>query len=170
MELDYFEPGFRLSQAALAAGFEQNTLRSNFQRQWFRSFATKDRPGRGRAKRLCLADVVVLAITRRFIDLGLHPAEAFKAAFPFGLVSKIRKGQPARPPCTAFDPRRFDTVLVWRPGGAEVMPIPKGEGVQLDALGLTGGTGDAVICLMVNDIEANVMSKLGLPSLGDPRA
>jgi len=165
---NFREPKFRLSRAATAAGFSLNTLRSNYQRGWFRSFAGALGTGQGRAQRLCLGDVIVLAIARRLVDLRIHPVEAFNAAYAFGLVAKQYPHVPRRPPFELFDPARFRTVFAWKPGTtAQILPVARGGGVPLEQLKLLDGEG--TICLLLNPIVEDVFEKLGSAAAADGR-
>jgi len=163
VRLDYFEPRYRLSQVAAATGFSLNTLRSNFQREWFRAHGSGVNLGQGRAQRLCLADVMVLAIARRLIALGIHPITSFEAALPFGRAAKTPKGFPARWPGELFPEDKFDTIMVWKPGRvADVLPIRKSDGIRLEQLALDDDGEDATICLHLNPIERNVFARLNV--------
>src|SRR5688572_25578928 len=103
VELDYTAPRYTLRQAAEAAAFPLNTLRSNYQRGWFRSFASPDAIGRGHTRWLCLGDVLALAIASRLTELRIRPMEAWTAAYLFGTVAVVKKGGPARRPFELFD-------------------------------------------------------------------
>ena len=168
---DYFEPRFTLSRAATATGFSLNTLRSNFQRGWFRSFAAGLGIGQGRTQRLCLSDVLVLTIARKLIAIGVHPVRGFNAALTFGLAAKAPKQFPRRMPCELFDPDLFETVFIWQPGAvARVIPVAKGGAIKLGDLGLTESEASASVCLSLNAIEADVFDKLALAPKAQLRA
>jgi hypothetical protein len=162
VRLNYFEPRYRLSQVAGATGFSLNTLRSNFQRDWFHSHGSGVNLGQGRAQRLCLADVMVLAIARRLIALGLHPNTSFNAALPFGRAAKTPKGLPPRWPGELFPEDDFETVMVWKPGRvAEILPVRKADGIKLEQLTFDDDE-DATVCLHLNPIERRVFTKLNV--------
>ena len=147
----------------MATGFSLNTLRSNFQREWFRSFATGMGTGQGRAQRLCLGDLLVLAIARQLITTGSHPIRAFNAAYSFGVVAKTPAGMPRRLPFELFDRNEYDTLFVWIPDTlADVVPAPKHGCVQLEVLGLSPDREEATVCLLLNAIEAGVLKRVGL--------
>lgn len=164
---DYIEPRFRLKQASVAAAFPLNTLRSYYQRGWFRSFGNGMSVGKGRAQRLCLGDVLVLAIASRLIDLGLRPLDAYNAARPFGLAATTPKGVARRTPFRLFDRREFDSLLVWQKQSAgRVIPVRKRAGISLSDLPLDDPFGEAAVLLRLNAVEATVFEKLGLPLPG----
>ena len=161
----YLEPRFTLRQAALAAGFPLNTLRSNYQRGWFRSYGSGMAVGRGRAQRLCLGDILVLAIASRLIDIGFRPLDAFNAVAPFALVAHTPKDTAERRlPFQLFDRVQFDSIFVWRMGSpALVIRVNKGDGIPLDQLRLDSPSGEAAVALLLNSVEATVFNRLGLP-------
>jgi len=165
---DYLEPKFRLRQAALAADFPLNTLRSYYQRGWFRSFADGLGKGKGRAQRLCLGDILVLAIASRLVGVGLSPLDAYNAAYPYGITAKTPRGIRRRMPFELFDREEFDSVLVWSLGSAAlVVPVRKGDGISLVELGLDAEFGEATIAISLNAVERTVFEKLGLPILNE---
>jgi hypothetical protein len=155
----YFEPRYRLRQAAEATGFSLNTLRSSFQRAWFRSVGDETGVGQGRAQRLCLADIFVLAIAQRLIALGIHPVEAFNGAFPFARGARQFPGVPKRQPGALFDSAQYQSVFIWKPGAAsQVIPVGNGEGIPLGELGLLDGEG--TICILLNPLIEPLLQKL----------
>lgn len=167
---DYLEPRFSFRQAAEAAAFPLNTLRSNYQRGWFRSFAQGLSAGRGRAQMLCLGDVLVLAIASRLIDQGERPMNAYNAALPFGIVGSTPKalldqGFLRRGAFQLFDDSHFDTFLLWRRGSPpRVIPVTKGGSVPVNTGLDEEGTkfGVATTILPLNPVEQTVFSKLGI--------
>jgi hypothetical protein len=164
---DYLEPKYRLRQAADAAAVPLNTLRSNYQRGWFQSFGNGMASGRGRAQRLCLGDILVLAIASRLIDIGLRPLDAYNAARPFGQVGGNRRGVSCRMPFGLFKRDEFDSVFIWRRGSASrVVPVRKGQGVPLELLKLDDSFGEAAVTLLLNAVEATVFEALKLPLPG----
>ena len=166
---DYLEPRYRLRAAAEAAAFPLNTLRSNYQRGWFQSFGNGLSAGRGRAQRLCLGDILVLAIASRLIDAGVAPMEAYNAAVSFGVVAKTPKGVWRRMPFELFDRDQFHTILVWRRGSAaNVVPVRKGQGLTLDELGVWDAFGEVSMVLPLNAVEATVFAQLGLSDSEPP--
>lgn len=169
---DYLKPRFTLRRAADAAAFPVNTLRSNYQRGWFRSFGEGLDVGKGRAQRLCIGDVLVLALASRLIDLGLRPLEAYNAAAPFGFVAHTPKGMPRRMPFQLFDRSQFDSIFIWRRGApARVIGVPRGGMVPRSDLRLDEEFGEATVVLHLNVIEARVFDRLGLfPEPGDANA
>lgn len=161
---EYLEPRFTLRQAAHAADFPLNTLRSNYQRGWFRSFSTAMAVGRGRTQRLCLGDVLVLAIASRLIDIGFRPLEAYNAAAPFGIVAHTPKGGERRLPFQLFDRDEYNSVFVWRLGTpSRVIRVSKADGVPLEQLRLDDPFGEAAVALLLNRVEATVFRRLHLP-------
>jgi hypothetical protein len=167
VHLDYLAPRYTFRQAAEAAAFPLNTLRSNYQREWFRTFGQPLAPGRGRARKLCLGDVLILAIASRLIDLGIHPLKAWNAAFLFGLVTHIKKDGPRRRPFELFDASAYETVLVWRPDRRpQVVAVSrKTKALELGELGLDAeeeAFGVCSVVLPLNPVQRTVFDKLGL--------
>ena len=124
-------------------------------------------PGRGRAHKLCLGDVLVLAIASRLIDLGIHPLKAWNAAFLFGAVTHIKKDGPRRRPFELFDVSAYDTVLVWRPDRRpQILAVSREtKALELDDLGFDAGEeafGVCSIVLPLNAVEHTVFDTLGL--------
>lgn len=156
----YLNPRFTFRQAAAASGFTVNTLRSNFQRGWFRSFGNGLHSGQGRTQRLCLGDVLVLAIASRLIDVGIRPSDAYNAAYKFGAVTRNKPGQPRRLPFQTFDRDKYETILMWRNGSHEVIPVARDE--PLAKLRLDDADGMAVVVLSLNATEAAMFARLGL--------
>ena len=157
----YLEPRYTFRQAAAAADFPVNTLRSNFQRGWFRSFGNGLHPGQGRTQRLCLGDILVLAIAGRLIDLGISPSNAYNAAYAFGAVTRNQPGQPRRQPFQSFDRSKYETLLLWRRGSPEVVPLSRDDPVT--RLGLDGLEDRAAVVISLGAVEATMFSRLGLP-------
>ena len=165
---EYLEARFTFRQAANAAAFPLNTLRSYYQRQWFRSFVAEPTSRRGSARKLCLGDILLLAIASRLIDQGERPLNAYNAALPFGIVGSLpetlrKRGQPPRRPFELFDRDRFDTYLLCRSGSASrIISVEKGAAVPvhqgLDEEGKQFGVATTVICL--NAVEATVFKEL----------
>lgn len=159
----YLEPRFTLREAAHAASFPLNTLRSNYQRGWFRSFASGMSVGRGRAQRLCLGDILVLAVASRLIDIGFRPLDAYNAAAPFGLVAHRPRDGQRRLPFQLFDRGEFNSLFVWRVGlPSRVVRVGKGEGIPLEDLRLDDPFGQAAVTLLLNSVEATVFARLRL--------
>jgi hypothetical protein len=167
---DYLEPRYTFREGAIAAAFPLNTLRSNYQRGWFQSFGEGLATRRGSARKLCLGDILVLAIASRLIDQGERPLNAYNAALPFGLVGSTPKalreeGHPPRRPFELFNREHYDTYLLWRRGSAaRVVPVAKGNPVRveegLDEEGRQFGVATTVLPL--NAVEATVLRQLGL--------
>jgi hypothetical protein len=167
---EYLKPRYTFRQAAEAAAFPLNTLRSNFQRGWFNSFAEGLATHRGSARKLCLGDILVLAIASRLIDQGERPMNAYNAALPFGIVGFTPKalrdrGYPSRRPFELFNRDDFDTYLLWRRGSAaRVIAVEKGAAVPvnegLDDEGKQFGVATTV--LLLNAVEATVFKHLGI--------
>lgn len=172
----YLKPCFTFRQAAEAAAFPLNTLRSNYQRGWFQSFGKALNAGRGRAQKLCLGDVLVLAIASRLIDQGERPLNAYNAALPFGVVGTTPKaiidlGFVRRRPFELFDRSQFDTYLLWRRGSpARVLPVGKGLPVPInDGLDQEGKQfGVATTVLLLNAVEQTVLKQLDVGQSGRP--
>ena len=171
---NYLEPRFSFREAAEAAAFPLNTLRSYYQRGWFESFARGLKAGRGRAQMLCLGDVLVLAIASRLIDQGERPINAYTGARPFGLIAStpknlLEQGHPRRLPFELFNQDEFDTYLLWRRGSpTRVIAVPKDGAVPvnagLDEEGIQFGVATSVILL--NAVERTVFKMLGLKRSG----
>lgn len=77
-------PQFFLSDAANAAGVDQNTLKTWINRKAV-LLSFDDRPGEGAGSRrlLTLRTVYAIAIAAEFVRLGLSPARGFQAALGF---------------------------------------------------------------------------------------
>jgi hypothetical protein len=167
MEVDYTAPRYTLRQASAAASFPLNTLRSNFQRGWFRSFANRPATGKGHTRRLCLGDVLVLAIADRLTQLRVHPINAWNAAYFFGAVTVQRKGWPRRGQFELFDEELYETVLIWRPESPpEIVPVSKDtRSLDLNSFQLTPAEQDfgvALVLLLLNPVQRTVFKKLRL--------
>jgi hypothetical protein len=167
----YLDARFTFREAAIAAAFPLNTLRSYYQRDWFRSFVKESETRRGSARKLCLGDVLLLAIASRLIDQGLRPLNAYNAALPFGIVGSLPKalrdqGYPLRRPFELFDREQFDTYLLCRSeSAARIIPVERGAAVPvdqgLDAEGKLFGVATTVVLL--NAVEATVFKQLRVP-------
>jgi len=165
---EYLEARFTFRQAATAAAFPLNTLRSYYQREWFRSFVPDPTTRRGSARKLCLGDILVLAIASRLIDQGERPLNAYNAALPFGIVGSLPKalrerGHPPRRRFELFNRHEFDTYLLCRRGSASrIIAVEKGAAVPvhqgLDAEGKQFGVATTVVCL--NAVETTVFKQL----------
>lgn len=167
----YLEARFTFRQAADAAAFPLNTLRSYYQREWFRSFVKEPASRRGSARKLCLGDILVLAVASRLIDQGERPLNAYNAALPFGVLGSRPKalrdsGYPFRRPFELFDRKQFDTYLLCRSGSAgRIIAVKQGAAVPvnegLDADGQQFGVATTVVLL--NAVEGVVFKQLGVP-------
>lgn len=164
---DYFTPRFTLRQAAAASDFPYNTMRSYYQRAWFRSHANALRQGRGRASLLCLADVLVLTIASRLIEVGVSPINAYAAAQPFAVAARTPKGMQRRRPPELFNRKTFETLFVWQPGSlAQVVPVQRAS-PDLPLTWLFDNVGDdgyasAAVAIPLNPLERLVFQRLGI--------
>lgn len=159
---DYLVPRYTFRQAALAAAFPVNTLRSNYQRGWFRSFANGLSKGRGRSQLLCLGDILVLAIASRLIDMGMRPLDAFNVAQPFGLAARTPAGHEPRKPFQLFDRAKYRTVLIWRKDAVHrVVPVENDAGVPSELFD-DDAFGVATLVLPLNPVESTVCRRLGV--------
>ena len=167
MSLDYHSPRFTFRQASIAADFPLNTLRSYFERGIFASLARDLSRGRGKVRRVCLGDVLVVAIASRLIDIGIRPVNAFGAAILFGRIAETPVGIRRRMPLQLFDRSQFETILVWGQGEApQFLPVLKSTGeVALPVETLPRDFldyGVAVTVLPLSGMEAIVFTRLGI--------
>jgi hypothetical protein len=81
--INYSDPRYSLRDAASASGFSLNTLRSNFQRGWFRVIGGQASEVGGLPHMLSLRDVLHIAAAERLWEAGVHPEVAFRAALNF---------------------------------------------------------------------------------------
>lgn len=162
---DYFSPRFTLRQAANASDFPYNTMRSYYQRGWFKSFSSALSQGRGRTGQLCLADVLVLSIASRLIEVGVRPLNAYADASSFAVIARTPKGFDRRKPLQLFDQERYQTVFVWQPGASpRVVPLPKADArIQLGELFYAADPEEyasAAVVIPLNPLEALVFRRL----------
>lgn len=167
MALDYSAPLYTFRQASEAAAFPLNTLRSYYQREWFSSFVPDVSAGRGVARKLCLGDVLVLAIASRLIDLGIQPGEAWKVGYLFGAITQTRKDGPKRRPFQLFDERAYETVLIWRKGQLPSIVPVAATSRQISVELFSGDEEESAfgvvsVVLPLNALQETVFRKLGL--------
>src|SRR5436190_5062814 len=166
MPIDYDTPKWTLREAAVAAGYEPNTLRSYYSphRKLFRIIGGAEAQAKGLAGLLNLRDVLQLAVAQRLIEIGVHPGDAFQAGVDFAHTSTTPSGWPTRDPAELFDPREAFTFLIWMPGrGGEVVPV-KTSDPRLDVVHLiynqaSGRRGPAIVILL-NDVQNDVFAAL----------
>ncbi len=117
MPLDYDTPRYPIRQAAEAAGFEVNTLRSLYQRGHFRIIGGEEAKARGLSAFLNLRDILCIAVARRLIDTGAHPKAAFEAGVQFAHIGDGGSTGTAQAPKSARNPGEVYaddfTVLVY---------------------------------------------------------
>lgn len=168
MSIDYDTARYTFRQAAIAAGFEPNTLRSYYapNRAFFRIIGGEAAKAKGLAGLLSLRDVLHLAVAQRLIEMGVHPRHAFEAGLDFAHTSDSPAGGPSRDPGELFDVSYAWTALVWQPGtrGRVVAMLAKDPTLSWADLFYnrhTGKRGPAVVILL-NDVEKQVFDALGI--------
>ena len=162
--LDYDTPRYPIRQAAAAAGFELNTLRSLYQRGHFEIVGGEEAKARGLAAFLNLRDVMHIAVSKRLIDMGIHASDAFIAGKDFAHTSSGRDaGQHAhRLPAELY--RGWFTVLVYHPALGSGRVLPMTDGLQFSDLfhdPHAGGRHNPVV-IFLNDVEREVFTALNV--------
>jgi hypothetical protein len=169
-DYDYTSPLYPIREAAQAAGFELNTLRSLYQRGHFRIIGGEEAKARGLGAMLNLRDIMHVAAAKRLMDAGVHPRDAFEGTIKFahtgdggsGWVGEPMTG-PTREPAGCYSDGF--TAMIYYPsdGYTKIVPMDK------NALGFselffnprTGGEEVAVV-VFLNTVEHSVFSALGV--------
>lgn len=155
--IDLSEAKWTFAQAAQLAGYEKlNTLRSYFQKGWFRIIGRPPASkGRGSAELLSLYDVLSLAVAKHLIDLGAVPRLAFEAGVSFGHF-----GDASRDPGELYG--SGFTVMVYFPSDGATRILRVKSAVELAELFShpRSGKREGSIQLLLNDVERSVFLQL----------
>lgn len=153
--VDKSEFRWTLAEAAQLAGYDKhNTLRSYFQKGWFRIVGGQAARGRGSAGLLTLHDVLGIAVARRLIDAGADPRLAFEAGLGFAHF-----GVEGRDPGGVFDFRdRGFTILIFFPSDGASRIVATKDAVGFNDLFIhpRSGAREAGVHLLLNDVEKSV--------------
>lgn len=158
MALDYTTPLFPIREAAAAAGFEVNTLRSLYGRGHFRIIGGEAAKARGLANMLNLRDTMHIAVAKRLMDVGVHPKQAFEVG-----VSFAHSSYGERLPAMLFDQREHGyTVLIFHPKSGQAQIVATEDGLDFAQLFFDPSTGrrDDAVAILLNDVELSVFRAL----------
>ena len=169
---DYETPKYPIREAAAAAGFELNSLRSLYQRGHFRVVGGVEAQARGIGASLNLRDIMHIAVAKRLMDVGVHPKDAFEAAMFFAHTGKGGSGWvgepmqgPIRNPAGMFSNGRTElfTVLIYFASNnqSRIVPMEK-QTLDFSTLFINRATGqrDNPVLIYLNDVERQVFLAL----------
>ncbi len=167
-EYDYETPLYPVREAANAAGFELNTLRSLYQRGHFRVIGGEEAKARGLGRMLNLRDIMHVAVAKRLMDLGLHPKDAFEAGIYFAHTGTGGSGwvgddtiELTREPAGVFG--KGFTVLVHFPVTGSTRIVPMKDGLDFSTLFVDRSVGRAnPVLVFLNEVEHSVFTALGV--------
>lgn len=157
MPIDYDTPLYPIRQAAMAAGFELNTLRSLYQRGRFRVVGGEEAKARGLGHVLNLRDILTVAVAKRLMDAGAEPAAAFMAGVRFVHVGS---GGSIRLPGEVH--KNGFTVMVFFPSTGSDRIVSLKSSLPFAELFINPDTGkrDTPVVLLLNDVERDVFMAL----------
>jgi hypothetical protein len=154
--IDKSELRWTLSQAAQIAGYAKlNTLRSYFQRGWFRIVGGEAAKSRGSAGLLTLHDVLAVGVARPLIEAGAEPRLAFEAGLVFAHF-----GEDGRDPGGTFDLVKCGfTVMVFFPSDGACRILATKDALHFNDLFVHPRTGarETGLHLLLNDVEKSVL-------------
>ncbi len=166
---DYDTPLYPIREAAQAAGFELNTLRSLYQRGHFRIIGGEEAKARGLGHMLNLRDIMHVAVAKRLMDVGVHAKDAFEATISFahmgsggsGWVGEAMSG-PVRDPAGMYD--KGFTVLVYFPASGTARIVQMEQSLDFAALFVNpySGARENPVLIFLNDVEHSVFCALGV--------
>lgn len=166
MAIDYQTPLYPIRQAAAAAGFEVNTLRSLFQRGHFEIVGGEEAKARGLGHTLNLRDVMQHAVSKRLMDMGVHARDAFKAARDFAHTASGGSGWVGGPMSEGREPgglyKTGFTVLVYFPASGTSRVVQMCDSLDFGTLFVNRQTSarENPILIYLNDVERDVFSAL----------
>lgn len=160
MAVDYRTPIYPIRQAAAAAGFELNTLRSLYRRGHFRIIGGEEAKSRGLGHALNLRDIMHVAVAKRLMDVGVHPKDAFDAGTHFAHTASGA----TRDPAEMFD--EGFTVLVYFVSTGSTRVVPMKDVLEFSTLFINRETGEREnpLLILLNDVERDVFIALGVGS------
>ncbi|WP_103729934.1 hypothetical protein [Novosphingobium sp. HII-3] len=171
---DYETPKYPIREAAAAAGFQLNTLRSLYQRGHFRVVGGVEAQARGLGHTLNLRDIMHVAVAKRLMDVGVHAKDAFEAATRFahtgtggsGWAGEPMKG-PFRVPAGMFSDGKAElfTVLIYFASSGQNRVVPMDKHVlDFSTLFINRETGqrENPLLIFLNDVERAVFTALNV--------
>jgi hypothetical protein len=169
--VDYDTPKYPIRDAASASGFSLNTLRSNYQRGWFRIIGGERAQGEGLPHMLSLRDVLHVAVAHRLWTAGVHPEIAFKAGINFahsGGEDDAHDGL-FRVPAGVFESSKARTFLLYHPSEAKsefpgrIIAVPHNspETLLKELFRGNSSSTDTALILDLEDLEIRVLRLLG---------
>lgn len=166
---DYETPLYPIREAAAAAGFELNTLRSLYRRGHFRIIGGEEAKSKGLAHTLNLRDIMHIAVAKQLMDVGVHPKDAYEAGVYFAHTGKGGSGWvgepatgPVRDPAGMFS--QGFTVLVYHPSTGSTRIVPMKDSLDFATLFIDQSTDGRVnpILVFLNDVERAVFIALNV--------
>ncbi|MEK6722370.1 MAG: hypothetical protein AABZ04_02475 [Pseudomonadota bacterium] len=170
---DYSTPRYPIREAAQAAGFELNTLRSLYQRGHFSIIGGEEAKARGLGHMLNLRDIMHVAVAKQLMEAGVHPKDAFQAAIHFAHVGSGGSGWvgepmtgPTRLPAGLFDDGF--TVLIYFAASQGVKIIQTNGALDFGTLFISpNGDREPAIVICLNFVEHAVFCALGVTAKAD---
>lgn len=168
-QYDYVTPLYPIREAAAAAGFELNTLRSLYRRGHFRIIGGEEAKAKGLGHALNLRDIMHVAVAKQLMDAGVHPKDAYEAGVIFAHTGKGQSGWvaepgtgPVRNPAGMFD--KGFTVLVYFPATGSNRIVPMKDSLDFSTLFIDPTSGARInpILVFLNDVERAVFTALNV--------